>query len=407
MKRASSSILVGLFSLAAGYLGHSFSAQACSCLAPELTRNYAEADRVFRGQVIWSLELGGLQNYYLVRPEKFYKGCFDENSYWEWITTASSSAACGASFSLREQYLFFTDKDSQASWNHSTSSCHGNRVFSSLSDKEQDFLNSRYNCCGEDCGCVDGTQPVNCFADPCEMTEPCDTDKALTCVSNYCGGCNAEFFDVQGALACQPASACESDEDCGVEEYCGAEGLCVEDGLCTKDYECNLPGNNFNKELRCLGYGECSDNRCEYKCGNPKCIDHEGYDFGNCEMIIGFVRVGGQCESVSGCGSLIPGGAPAFASKEECESTCSAKASTFACGKSLRCNLGSQYCLETIPGMAPEPGTEVESDYECKDFDLPCEGVPSCEACLSSDPFGASRCRDNGNGEVRVSIALP
>lgn len=405
MTRASSSILLGLFTLTASYAAHTASAQACSCLRPEVTRNYAEADRVFRGQVIWSLALGGERNYYLVRPEQAYKGCLDQYN-WEWITTSASSAACGASFSNGESYLFFTDQDRRVTWSQTTSSCHGNRVFSSLNDEELKFLNTRYNCCGEDCGCADGSPQVNCLVDPCEVTEPCDTDKALTCVANYCGGCNAEFLDEQGALACQRGARCALDGDCKKGEYCGTDGLCVDVGSCTQDYECNLPGNNFNNSKRCLGYGECKANRCEYKCGDPRCVNHEGFDFGDCEMLIGVVRVGDECKTeVGGCGSLIPSGTGGFANKEECEQAC--KPTTFACGKSLRCELGTEYCIESIPGVAPEPGDSVESNFDCTRFPVACSGVPSCEKCIKPGPFGGLACEDEPSGAVYVTVPMP
>lgn len=38
---------------------------------------------------------------------------------------------------------------------------------------------------------------VNCFVDPC-MFASCRAYAEATCRSNYCGGCNAEFFDASG-----------------------------------------------------------------------------------------------------------------------------------------------------------------------------------------------------------------
>ena len=39
---------------------------------------------------------------------------------------------------------------------------------------------------------------VNCFVDPC-MFASCRAYPQATCQSNYCGGCNAEFFDASGS----------------------------------------------------------------------------------------------------------------------------------------------------------------------------------------------------------------
>eukprot|EP00058_Branchiostoma_floridae_P022677 XP_002608167.1 hypothetical protein BRAFLDRAFT_90418 [Branchiostoma floridae] len=45
--------------------------------------------------------------------------------------------------------------------------------------------------------CPPGVDVVNCFADPCQVTK-CPAYPAATCRSNYCGGCNAVFFDANG-----------------------------------------------------------------------------------------------------------------------------------------------------------------------------------------------------------------
>ena len=42
--------------------------------------------------------------------------------------------------------------------------------------------------------------PVFCFADPCEVAEECQINTPVECVSNYCGGCYADFYDLNGNL---------------------------------------------------------------------------------------------------------------------------------------------------------------------------------------------------------------
>ena len=44
--------------------------------------------------------------------------------------------------------------------------------------------------------CPHGVSVVNCLIDPCQR-KTCSDQKA-TCVSNYCGGCNAVFYDYTG-----------------------------------------------------------------------------------------------------------------------------------------------------------------------------------------------------------------
>ena len=45
--------------------------------------------------------------------------------------------------------------------------------------------------------CRDGSEPVNCFADPCEVSS-CPAFPNARCVANFCGGCNATYFDENG-----------------------------------------------------------------------------------------------------------------------------------------------------------------------------------------------------------------
>ncbi|XP_066290079.1 zonadhesin-like isoform X3 [Branchiostoma lanceolatum] len=45
--------------------------------------------------------------------------------------------------------------------------------------------------------CPPDVEVVNCFANPCDVTS-CPAHPDATCRSNYCGDCNAEFFDEEG-----------------------------------------------------------------------------------------------------------------------------------------------------------------------------------------------------------------
>ena len=52
-------------------------------------------------------------------------------------------------------------------------------------------------------GCPDGSLPVNCLIDPCQVNT-CPSLPTASCVADYCGGCNARFFinDVEVTHAC-------------------------------------------------------------------------------------------------------------------------------------------------------------------------------------------------------------
>ncbi|XP_077978220.1 uncharacterized protein LOC144433736 [Glandiceps talaboti] len=47
--------------------------------------------------------------------------------------------------------------------------------------------------------CPDGSQPVNCLGNPCEIAE-CPLYPNAGCRVNYCGGCNAEFYNGEGRV---------------------------------------------------------------------------------------------------------------------------------------------------------------------------------------------------------------
>ena len=45
--------------------------------------------------------------------------------------------------------------------------------------------------------CPPDKPQVYCFVDPCQVTT-CPAQPEARCVSDYCGGCNARFFDDEG-----------------------------------------------------------------------------------------------------------------------------------------------------------------------------------------------------------------
>ena len=42
--------------------------------------------------------------------------------------------------------------------------------------------------------CADGSNPVNCLVDPCTV-ERCHGHPDAKCVADYCGGCNARYYE--------------------------------------------------------------------------------------------------------------------------------------------------------------------------------------------------------------------
>ena len=79
--------------------------------------------------------------------------------------------------------------------------------------------------------------PVNCFANPCEISE-CTSYPDAECVANYCEGCWADYY---------------------------------------------LDGDLINCDL------------------SMDCIDLTGIDFGDCDMVLGIGWVNDNCVNISGC----------------------------------------------------------------------------------------------------------
>jgi hypothetical protein len=105
--------------------------------------------------------------------------------------------------------------------------------------------------------------PVMCFVDPCEVAPECELNIPVDCMSRYCDGCYADFYDLDGNLV-----------DC------------------------------YN---------------------TPDCIDLSGIFFGLCDMVLGIGYVNGECSYVSGCDWVVDGvdySDAFFDSMEECEEAC-------------------------------------------------------------------------------------
>ena len=57
--------------------------------------------------------------------------------------------------------------------------------------------------------CLDGTPMVSCFSDPCGE---CRNYPNARCEANYCGGCNAVYYDERGNNVtdlCGTATTCK------------------------------------------------------------------------------------------------------------------------------------------------------------------------------------------------------
>jgi hypothetical protein len=186
-------------------------AQACTCPLPDYNRSYQNADHVLPVSVLHAFGTAHHQRWYLaVTVGEDFKGCIASQSR-VLLTSASNSANCGLRLDVGEKYLLL-GRDAGRRFGLQVlevGRCDTNSAWASVEPAQMDFLNTRYKCCGEECGCL-GSTPVQCFANPCEVSR-CGVDGA-TCGSNYCGGCHAEWTDPSGARVCLPNDPCADPE---------------------------------------------------------------------------------------------------------------------------------------------------------------------------------------------------
>jgi hypothetical protein len=326
-------------------------AEACKCLPPTVESSYNNSSDVVRARVLSKVQAGDTTRF-RARVQRTFKGCLTPSQIVV-LTTPSSSATCGAQLQVGGSYLIHGDAAgsylglSQLAIN----SCDFNRLFASLTAHDRAFLDGRTVCCGARCTCADGTRPVNCFVDPCQVAPECPEGE---CVANYCGGCNAEFYDESGFAVCQERT-CQSEADCAGSEYCASGSVCAGDGQCEHDVDCNLPGNDY-PHIECVGHGICdqASGRCGWTCGEPQCLDRAGFNFGPCDAVLGVVVLDGRCVEVSGC-SADPFGV--FASVAECERACGLTGACTpgettppdACGNVCSCASGGQWVCTQRP----------------------------------------------------------
>ena len=73
-----------------------------------------------------------------------------------------------------------------------------------------DYLFGSYQSCMGTCPCLEGY--VECFVDPCEVTD-CPAFPYATCEADYCGGCNANFYQNSELVndECDESEACSQE----------------------------------------------------------------------------------------------------------------------------------------------------------------------------------------------------
>lgn len=177
---------------------------ACRCAFADFPTQYYRsvnagsdvvAARVVRTLVRTRPSTGTDERVYVLRVVRTYNGC-RRTPYIARATTAVSSAACGVSLQRRVTYILPLARKGLSR----LSSCGLVREAKSLSKADRKFLRSRETCCRGRCECK-RSPTVNCLVDPCKIALPA-CPEAKKCVSNYCGGCNVEWFTADNLPAC-------------------------------------------------------------------------------------------------------------------------------------------------------------------------------------------------------------
>lgn len=196
-------------------------ATACSCMATSLAGSYSSYAAVFAATIDSEATVGS-SRYYVATVKTGYKGCF-RNGERVTLVTHVDGATCGVQLTVGDAYLV-TAKTLFVSL-YSINLCGYNRPVASLAPAEVKFLDTRFNC-----GSCVNSDRVACLVNPCDNVSCPDGE----CVANYCGGCNAEFYDKEtGSPVCQP---CATQADCGWGQVCGPEKRCR--AACAANEDC-------------------------------------------------------------------------------------------------------------------------------------------------------------------------
>lgn len=259
------------------------------------------------------------------------------------------------------------------------------------------------------------------------------------------GDCREPDNECPAGQVCDEVSGecqrgCQQDSDCPDGMTCNERNRCVGQA----GDVCEEPGDCFDAtwEIRCIGFFECTDQRCiatcdEQVCGDQVCRPEQGetptscaqdcnqdrqcapmllWGKGACDMGLGFRWNGQECESVSGCECAGPDCDRVFPSFERCFASqpVECQGGEDECGEGRpcddemvciegRCEPPNQACQrneDCPPGLSCVENQCVFREITCNE-DNPCpEGLECLEGICLPGQAGCENDEECGNGMV-------
>jgi hypothetical protein len=177
--------------------------EACTCLPPSLTRSYFESTDTLLVRIL-DKTYDDEQVRYRARVLQTFDGCTEKGDVIA-LVTSRFEASCGILLAVGTEYLVTSNRrDDRHSSPYLINLCGYNRPADDLTAAQWHFLADREVYCDrtDETTCADGSEPLACLADPCEVADPCN--EAEYCESNTCHDCEAEFYDANWKTVCLP-----------------------------------------------------------------------------------------------------------------------------------------------------------------------------------------------------------
>ena len=253
--------------------------------------------------------------------------------------------------------------------------------------------------------------PVSCFVDPCEVADECQINTPVECISNFCEGCYADFYDLEGNLVnCDMpiVNPCDdlNDIDFGMcDMYLG---VAIIDGQCQYMSGCGWDANGV--DYSDAFFNSFSD--CEENClSEPNVCEDIEYDYAQyhsgsylaCESNDDCISIWGDCGvGLGGCHYSVNESLyldeevnqlVSLWIEEECmEWVCDCMPLPESFCNNGTCDLG--YCLSENPAGCFSTG--CDENYSCLDYEETGDCVSS--SCFCDEFYGYWSCTEDCNG---------